>query len=216
MPHDRIEAALATALNKLSGSGTRKGRETVIAGMIPASGGPASGGRGPRCRLVGEGDRDFLRMNSNSYLGLGLHEEVIAAEEAAVRACGTGPGAVRFISGTWAPHIELEDRLAAFHGRGAAMIFSSAYASVVGALAPLITPDTAVISDALNHNSIINALRLSRPRRKEIYRHLDMAELDAQLTACAADCRRAIVITDGIFSMRGDHAPLDEIVEIAR
>ena len=73
-----------------------------------------------------------------------------------------------------------------------------------------------MISDALNHNSIINALRLSRPRRKEIYRHLDMGELDAHLEACAADCRRAIVITDGIFSMRGDHAPLDRIVEIAR
>ena len=92
MPHDRIEAALAAELNEQSEAGTRKGRETVIAGVIPAS-----GGKGPRCRLVGEGDRDFLRMNSNSYLGLGRHPEVIAAEEAAVRACGTGPGAVRFI-----------------------------------------------------------------------------------------------------------------------
>jgi glycine C-acetyltransferase len=86
----------------------------------------------------------------------------------------------------------------------------------MGVLTALITSETAVISDAFNHNSIINAVRLSRPKRKEIYRHLDMAELDAQLEACAADCRRAIVITDGIFSMRGDHAPLDEIVEIAR
>jgi len=211
MPHDRIEAALAAELNKLSEAGTRKGRETVIAGLIPAA-----DGKGPRCRLVGEGNRDFLRMNSNSYLGLGLHERVIAAEEAAVRACGTGPGAVRFISGTWAPHVELEARLAAFHGRAAAMIFSSAYATVMGVLTSLITAETAVISDALNHNSIINALRLSRPRRKEIYRHLDMDQLDAQLDACAADCTRAIVITDGIFSMRGDHAPLDRIVEIAR
>jgi len=211
MPHDRIEAALAAELNKLSEAGTRKGRETVIAGLIPAA-----DGKGPRCRLVGEGNRDFLRMNSNSYLGLGLHERVIAAEEAAVRACGTGPGAVRFISGTWAPHVELEARLAAFHGRAAAMIFSSAYATVMGVLTSLITAETAVISDALNHNSIINALRLSRPRRKEIYRHLDVDQLDAQLDACAADCTRAIVITDGIFSMRGDHAPLDRIVEIAR
>ena len=81
MPYDRIEAALATALDKLSDSGTRKGRETVIASVIPATGGPAGGGKGPRCRLVGEGDRDFLRMNSNSYLGLGLNEQVIAAEE---------------------------------------------------------------------------------------------------------------------------------------
>jgi glycine C-acetyltransferase len=211
MPHDRIEAALAAELDRLSEAGTRKGRETVIAGMVPAA-----DGKGPRCRLVGEGARAFLRMNSNSYLGLGLHAQVIAAEEAAVRACGTGPGAVRFISGTWAAHIELEARLAAFHGRPAAMIFSSAYATVMGVLAPLITAETAVISDALNHNSIINALRLARPRRKEIYRHLDVDQLDAQLEACAADCKRAIVITDGIFSMRGDHAPLDEIVEIAR
>jgi len=211
MPHDRIETVLATALDKLSEAGTRKGRETVIAGMIPAA-----DGKGPRYRLVGEGNREFLRMNSNSYLGLGLHQEVIAAEEAAARTCGTGPGAVRFISGTWAPHVELEARLAAFHGRAAAMIFSSAYATVMGVLTPLITAETTVISDALNHNSIINALRLSRPKRKEIYRHLDMAELDALLESCSADCKRAIVITDGIFSMRGDHAPLDEIVEIAR
>ncbi len=211
MPHDRIETALAAELNKLSEAGTRKGRETVIAGLVPAA-----DGKGPRCRLVGEGAREFLRMNSNSYLGLGLHEQVIAAEEAVVRACGTGPGAVRFISGTWAPHIELEARLAAFHGRAAAMIFSSAYATVMGVLTSLITAETAVISDALNHNSIINALRLSRPRRKEIYRHLDVDQLDAQLEACAADCTRAIVITDGIFSMRGDRAPLDRIVEIAR
>ena len=211
MPHDRLETALAAELSELSEAGTRKGRETVIAGVIPAQ-----GGKGPRYRLAGEGERPFLRMNSNGYLGLGLHEEVIAAEEAAVRACGTGPGAVRFISGTWAPHIELEARLAAFHGREAAMVFSSAYATVMGVLSPLISPETAVISDALNHNSIINAVRLSRPRRKEIYRHLAMNQLDAQLEACAADCRRAIVITDGIFSMRGDHAPLDEVVALAR
>jgi glycine C-acetyltransferase len=216
MPDDRIESVLAAELDRLTESGTRKGRETVIAGVLPAASGPAGDGRGPRYRLAGAGARDFLRMNSNSYLGLGLHEAVIAAEEAAVRACGTGPGAVRFISGTWAPHIELETRLAAFHGRQAAMIFSSAYATVIGVLAPLITAETAVISDALNHNSIINALRLSRPKRKEIYRHLDMSELEARLESCAADCKRAIVITDGIFSMRGDHAPLHEIVEIAR
>jgi glycine C-acetyltransferase len=183
MPHDRIENALANELGRLTEAGTRKGRETVIAGVIPAQ-----DSKGPRVRLKGAGAREFLRMNSNSYLGLGLK---IAAEEAAVRAWGTGPGAVRFISGTWAPHIELEARLAAFHGRAAAMIFSSAYATVMGVLSPLITAETAVISDALNHNSIINALRLSRPKRKEIYRHLDMTELDARLAACAADCKRA-------------------------
>ena len=124
MPHDRVERALAAELARLSEAGTLKGPETVIAGLVP----PADG-KGPRYLLEGEGARPFLRMNSNSYLGLSLQEEVVAAEEAAVRAFGTGPGAVRFISGTWAPHRELEARLAAFHGREAAMIYSSAYAA---------------------------------------------------------------------------------------
>ena len=211
MPHDRLDSALASELGRLADSGTLKGRETVIAGLVA----PAEG-RGPRILLAGEGDTPFLRMNSNSYLGLSLQNDVMAAEETAVRAFGVGPGAVRFISGTWAPHIELEARLAGFHGREAAMIFSSAYASVMGVLLPLITPETAVISDALNHNSIINAIRLSRPKRKEIYGHLAMDELEARLQACTKDCRRAVVVTDGIFSMRGDHAPLHEIMALAR
>jgi glycine C-acetyltransferase len=211
MPHDRVERTLAAELTRLSEAGTLKGREAVIAGLVPAA-----GGKGPRYLLDGEGDKPFLRMNSNGYLGLSLQEQVMAAEEAAVRAFGTGPGAVRFISGTWAPHLELEARLAAFHGRQAAMIYSSAYAAVMGVMSPLITPETAVISDALNHNSIINAIRLSRPKRKEIYGHLAMDQLEARLSACATDCARAIVVTDGIFSMRGDHAPLHEIMDLAR
>jgi glycine C-acetyltransferase len=95
------------------------------------------------------------------------------------------------------------------------MIFSSAYATSMGVLPPLITPDTVVVSDELNHNCIINAMRLARPQEKKIYRHLDLEELDTQLAATAGKCRRAIVVTDGIFSMRGDHAPLPEIMAIA-
>ena len=93
-------------------------------------------------------------MNANSYLGLSLLREVQEAEERAVHAYGTGPGAVRFISGTWAPHVELEQRLAAFHGRGKAIIFSSAYSTVMGVLPALITPETAVISDELNITTV--------------------------------------------------------------
>ena len=110
----------------------------------------------------------------------------------------------------------LENSLAAFHGRDAGMIFSSAYAAVMGTLVSLIDPATAVISDELNHNSIINAVSLGRPRIKSVYRHLDMAALDHQLAQAAGRTTRAIVVTDGIFSMRGDHAPLNEIMEIAR
>ena len=211
MPHDRLEKVLGAALAELEDSGRLKGREMVIAGVIPAT-----GDKGPRYLLDGEGERPFLRMNANNYLGMSFLDEVVAAEEAAVRELGTGPGAVRFISGAWAPHLELERRLAAFHGRPAAMIFSSAYATVMGVLPPLVTPETAVISDQLNHNSIINALRLARPKEKRVYRHLAMDELERQLAESAESCRRAIVVSDGIFSMRGDHAPLDEIVALAR
>jgi len=211
MPLDRIHAALAADLRGLDEKGTRKGVETVITGVVRAA-----GGRGPRYRLAGEGDRPFLKMNSNNYLGMSLEPAVIAAEEAATAAFGAGPGAVRFISGTYEAHVELERRLAAFHGREAAMIMSSAYATTLGVLVPLISPETAVVSDELNHNCIINAMRLARPKRKEVYRHLDMADLAARLEQAAGDCRRAIVVTDGVFSMRGDHAPLPEILEIAR
>jgi glycine C-acetyltransferase len=123
---------------------------------------------------------------------------------------------VRFISGTFAPHVELERRLARFHDREAAILFSSAYAAVVGTLAPLLTPESAVVSDALNHNCIINAIRLAGPAHKHVHAHGDVAELDAALGRAAGEARRAIVVTDGVFSMRGDVAPLDRIVARAR
>jgi glycine C-acetyltransferase len=153
-------------------------------------------------------------MNSNSYLGMGLRGEVIAAEEHATRMFGAGPGAVRFISGSYDAHIVLEEKLAEFHGREAAMIFSSAYATVVSTITPLTTPETVLVSDELNHNCIINAMRLSRPAGKAVYPHNDMGALDAALEAWKGKARRALVVTDGIFSMRGDHAPVDEIVEL--
>ena len=211
MPLDRLISELDRHIARLHDQGTAKGNELVIREVVRPQ-----GGRGPRFLLEGHGNRPFIRMNSNSYLGLALHPEVVRAEEAAARAMGTGPGAVRFITGTHTPHVELECALAAFHHREEGMIFSSAYAAVMGALVPLIDPNTAVISDELNHNSIINAIRLSRPLCKSVYPHLDMAALDRQLNEAAGRARRAIVVTDGIFSMRGDHAPLDEIMNIAR
>jgi glycine C-acetyltransferase len=211
MPLDRLNDTLAADLRGLDEKGTRKGIETVFTGVVPAA-----DGRGPRYLVAGEEDRPFLKMNSNNYLGMALDPAVIGAEEEATAAFGAGPGAVRFISGTYQAHVALERQLAAFHGREAAMIMSSAYATTLGVLVPLITAETAVVSDELNHNCIINAMRLARPKRKEIYRHLDMADLAARLELAAGDCRRAIVVTDGVFSMRGDHAPLPEILEIAR
>jgi glycine C-acetyltransferase len=112
MPVNRLTPLLEDALAALEKSGTRKGRETITTGVIPAE-----ADRGPRFTLEGEGERPFLRMNSNGYLGLALLPELIAAEEQAARTFGTGPGAVRFISGTFAPHVELERQLAEFHDR---------------------------------------------------------------------------------------------------
>jgi glycine C-acetyltransferase len=201
-----LEKVLAERLDELGRSGRLKGQESVITGIVPPR-----DGKGPRYLLGGQGGRPFLRMNSNSYLGLALNAKVMAAEEEAVRRYGTGPGAVRFISGTWAPHVALERRLAEFHGRSSAMLFSSAYATVMGVLPPLTTERTAVISDELNHNCIINAIALARPAEKRIFRHLDMAELERHLADAARSCSRAIVVTDGVFSMRGDHAPLAHI-----
>jgi glycine C-acetyltransferase len=210
MPTDRLTPLLQARLEELGTGGRLKGDERVTVGVL----GPGDG-KGPRFLIAGQGARPFLRMNSNSYLGLSFATRVIEAEEEAVRRYGVGPGAVRFISGTWEPHVKLEARLAQFHGREAAMLFSSAYATVMGVLAPLITDKTAVISDALNHNSIINAISLSRPAEKRIYRHLDLDELERHLSALAKTCARAVVVTDGVFSMRGDHAPLDKIMQIA-
>ena len=210
MPIQGLTRALTARLEEMGQSGRLKGRESVIRGVVPAG-----NGLGPRYLIEGE-DRPFLRMNSNSYLGMALHAQVVAAEEKAAAGYGTGPGAVRFISGTWSPHTALERRLAAFHRRPAAMLFSSAYATVMGTIPPLVGEKTAVISDELNHNCIINAIALARPAEKHVYKHLDMAALEHALEAAAKSCTRAIVVTDGIFSMRGDHAPLDQIVKLAR
>ncbi len=211
MPLDRLRELLAKDIDALEQQGLLKSRESVIAAVIP----PAAG-LGPRYLLQGEGERPFLRMNSNGYLGMSLRAEVLAAEEEAVRVFGAGPGAVRFIGGTYAPHVALEQRLAQFHDREAVMLFSSAYAAVMGTLPALISAETVIFSDALNHSCIINAMRLAQPREKHIYRHLDMQDLEDGLRRAARRCRRAIIVTDGIFSMRGDHAPLDRIVELAR
>lgn len=211
MAHAQLLKVLREGLDELDRQGRRKGAEKVITALEPAS-----GDRGPRYYLAGQGERQFLRMNSNSYLGLSLHPKVIAAGEAAARAFGSGPGAVRFISGTHAAHLDLERQLADFHGRPAAMLFSAAYAAVMGVIPQLISEETIVLSDALNHNSIINALRLARPAGKLVYRHLDLADLEGKLQICVGKAKRVLLVSDGIFSMRGDHLPLAGLTALCR
>jgi glycine C-acetyltransferase len=211
MALDKLEAYLTQFLDDLQSKGTSKGAEKIITGIIPPTTGFSE-----RYLLAGYSDRAFLRMNSNGYLGLARHPRVIQAETKAAEAFGTGPGAVRFISGSFRPHIELEKKLASFHGRESAMIMSAAYATVMGVLPRFITEDTLVISDALNHNCIINAIRLSRPAYKVVYNHLDMNALGELLLKHKNRAKRVCVVTDGIFSMRGDHAPLDKIDALCR
>lgn len=210
MPHDRLDEVLGGELASLRESGTAKGEESVITEVVAPS-----GGLGRRYRLEGS-HRDYLRMNSNSYLGLSHHPAVIAAEERATARFGAGPGAVRFISGTYRPHLDLEARLASFHSRQASVIYSSAYAAVVSTLVTLTTPQTAILSDELNHNCIINGVRMTRPATRDVYPHLDFEALDAKLSDLAGSVGRVLVITDGVFSMRGDFADLDALVEVAR
>ena len=210
MPQDRLLDVLTKEVEELERQGTAKGREAVVRDVLPPT--PE---RGARVLLDGHGDREFLRLNSNAYLGLSFHPDVVTAEEEGSRAYGAGPGAVRFISGSYGPHRRLEERLAAFHGREDAQVFSSAYATVLGTLASLVTRETVVLSDELNHNCIINGVRMARPAHRAVYPHLDLEALDRELEAGAEKGRRAVVVTDGIFSMRGDYAPLDEIMELA-
>lgn len=206
----QLEAALVAELEQLEREGRRKGKEEIVVGVKKAM-----GAKGPRYLLKGRGEKEHIRMNSNSYLGLSLREDMLAAEEEGSRRFGVGPGAVRFISGTFQPHRDLERRLAAFHGREDAMIFSAAYMTVGGVITSLISKETHVISDELNHNSIINAIRLGRPAGRSVYAHNDLDGLRRCLDeAEGSGAKRVLVVTDGIFSMRGDHAPLKEIETI--
>jgi glycine C-acetyltransferase len=207
----KIEDLLTKHVAELKANGTAKGTEKVITSIKAAAGGFSE-----RYYLAGYGDRAFLRMNSNSYLGLALHRQLIESEAQAAEQFGTGPGAVRFISGTYRPHVELEKALAAFHGRESAMVMSAAYATVMGVVPQLVTDSTLVVSDALNHNSIITAIRLSQPTAKAVYAHVDMQALETLLATHKGQVKRVCVVTDGVFSMRGDYAPLHKIIAICQ
>lgn len=207
----KLENTLRIKLDELNEKGTSKGNELVINKIIPAN-----GKKGTRYIIEGYGDKEFLKMNANSYLGMSLRKDVIEAEEKAAQEFGVGPGAVRFISGTHKPHLDLEKKLAEFHSRESAMLFSSAYVTSLGVIFPLITKDTVIVSDELNHNCIIQAMRLSRPAAKYIYKHNDMNDLEAKLSEAVGKGKRCIVVTDGVFSMRGDYCPFDKFTAISK
>jgi 8-amino-7-oxononanoate synthase len=169
-----------------------------------------SGPQGPRVTLDGE---QVLLLCSNDYLGLANHPKVRgAAAEAAMR-WGAGAGASRLISGNMQPHVRLEKRLAAFKGYDSALLFGSGYLANTGTIAALADRGEVVFSDELNHASIIDGCRLSRAETF-VYRHADLEHLAWGLRAASG--RGALIVTDGVFSMDGDVAPLAGLVELAR
>jgi glycine C-acetyltransferase len=207
MSLERMNKGLARDVEALVESGRAKAPERVIVDYTPAE-----GDFGPRYTLAGS-DQRFLRMNSNSYLSLSHHPDVLKAADEASHRFGAGPGAVRFIDGTFAAHVELEERIAAFCGRPAAKIFNSAYTTNLGLALAVQNSKTFWIGDELNHNCIIRAMRIARvPREhKAIFPHNDMDALKAAIEGVPDHIERVVVIFDGVFSMRGDYAPIDQI-----
>lgn len=157
--------------------------------------------------------RKILNFSSNNYLGLANHPKLMAASKKAIDDYGVGAGAVRTIIGTMSIHEELERRLAQFKHCEATLVLQSGFTANMAAIPPIVGEGDVVISDALNHASIIDAVRLTRGASKDIYAHSDMNALEAVLQK-HQNARRKLIVTDGVFSMDGDIAKLPEIVAL--
>jgi glycine C-acetyltransferase len=162
---------------------------------------------------IGQPGADVLNFCANNYLGLADHPDIIHAAKAAMDERGFGMASVRFICGTQDLHLELESRVSRFLGTEDTILFSSCFDANGGVFESLFGPEDAIISDALNHASIIDGIRLCKAQRYR-YANQDMADLEAKLVE-AKDARRKIVVTDGVFSMDGYLAPLEAICDLA-
>ncbi len=171
-----------------------------------------AGPQGARVRLAS--GAEVLNFCANNYLGLAGHPAVVAGARAALDSHGYGMASVRFICGTQDLHKRLEERLAAYLRHEAAILYGSCFDANGGLFETLLDERDAIVSDALNHASIIDGVRLCKARRYR-YAHADMADLERQLLA-AKDARTRLIATDGVFSMDGDIAPLERIVALAR
>ncbi|WP_406841382.1 glycine C-acetyltransferase [Streptomyces sp. AHU1] len=208
---DSVRDDLRTTLDEIRAAGLYK-PERVIGTPQSATVTVTAGGRpwgSPRPEAGGE----VLNFCANNYLGLADHPEVVAAAHAALDRWGYGMASVRFICGTQEVHKELEARLSAFLGQEDTILYSSCFDANGGVFETLLGAEDAVISDALNHASIIDGIRLSKARRFR-YANRDMADLEAQLKE-ASGARRRLIVTDGVFSMDGYVAPLQEICDLA-
>jgi glycine C-acetyltransferase len=169
--------------------------------------------QGPVVRMEGRGD--VIVLSSNNYLGLADHPDVVRAGVVGLERYGAGTASVRFICGTFEPHLALERDLADLSETEAALTYVSCWNANEAAIPTLTDERTVIISDELNHASIIDAVRLAKPARKVRYAHSDMGELREALRSCERG-QRKLVITDGVFSMEGDLARLPDILELAR
>ncbi|WP_415949394.1 glycine C-acetyltransferase [Streptomyces sp. KLOTTS4A1] len=201
---DSVRAQLQQTLDEIEAAGLHK-PERVIGTPQSASVDVTAGGR----------PGEVLNFCANNYLGLADHPEVIAAAHEALDRWGYGMASVRFICGTQEVHKELEARLSSFLGQEDTILYSSCFDANGGVFETVLGPEDAVISDALNHASIIDGIRLCKAKRFR-YANRDMADLEHQLKeAAAAGARRKLIVTDGVFSMDGYVAPLREICDLA-
>lgn len=196
-----LHRQLSAELNDLREAGTYKQFNTLCSPQ------------GPVVKMAGRGD--VIVLSSNNYLGLADHPEVVGAGIAGLQQYGAGTASVRFICGLFQAHLDLERELASFLDTEAALTYVSCWNANEAVLPSLTDANTVLLSDALNHASLIDAMRLARPERKVIYPHSDMAALREGLRSCSAT-QRKIIITDGVFSMEGDLARLPDIVALAR
>jgi glycine C-acetyltransferase len=158
---------------------------------------------------------DVIVLSSNNYLGLSDRPEVVEAGKRGLDRYGAGTASVRFICGTFDIHRKLEERIAEFLGTEAALTYVSCWNANTGLFATICDEGSAIVSDELNHASIIDGVRLASKARRERYKHSDMHVLEEKLEAVAG-CFPIVIVTDGVFSMEGDLAKLPEIVELAR
>jgi len=198
--HGPFEDHLKATLAEIEDAGLTK-RERVITTPQSASIG------------VTDADAPVLNFCANNYLGLADHEAIIAAAHQGLDDYGFGMASVRFICGTQAPHRRLEEQVSAFLGMDDTILFSSCFDANGGVFEALFGPEDAIISDELNHASLIDGIRLCKAQRYR-YRNADMADLADQLAA-AKDARFTVIVTDGVFSMDGAYAPLREICDLA-
>ena len=173
---------------------------------------PILGHQGPEIRVEGR-DHPVLNFCANNYLGLSGDARLLAAAHQTLHEWGYGMSSVRFICGTQALHLQLERRVSEFLGLDDAILYASCFDANGGVFETLLGADDAIVTDRLNHASIIDGVRLCKAKRL-VFEHMDMADLDAKLKE-AAGARFRLIVTDGVFSMDGDVAPLAEICDLA-